>query len=367
MVQAAVMYGPGSPVEIQNFESPKLEDGAVLLETIYSEVCGTDVHLNKGQLAGIPYPIIPGHVSVGRVIDVNGEVCDIEGQAIMPGSTVTFLDVHNTCNHCWYCLVAKSSTKCPSRRVYGVTHSSVEGLFGGWSQQIHLQPGVKILQLPDTVSPLKFIAGGCALPTALHAVERGNVSIGDSVVVQGAGPVGLNAAILAKIAGARQVIIVDKLKHRLEMAARFGFTACLQLDENHKESHVDKVKALTGGHGADICIEATGSPRAIKDGIAMTRDSGQYIIVGHYSDTGVAEINPHLEINKKNLEIKGVWGVDFSHFYKALQVLESHDAPPGAQAKWEDMADKIYSLQDINQALDDVEHGRVVKAVIKPN
>src|SRR5512147_2948475 len=121
---AAVFPAPNEPIEFREFPEPDLEPGAALLHTIYSEVCGTDVHLHHGRLAGVPYPIIPGHVSVGRVAETGGAVFDIEGRPITTGSIVTFLDVHETCNNCWYCLVAKASTRCPSRKVYGITYSA---------------------------------------------------------------------------------------------------------------------------------------------------------------------------------------------------------------------------------------------------
>lgn len=71
-VRAAVMSGPGEPLRVESFPRPELAPGEVLLETVASEVCGTDVHLWHGRLAGVPYPIIPGHVSVGRVAESNG-------------------------------------------------------------------------------------------------------------------------------------------------------------------------------------------------------------------------------------------------------------------------------------------------------
>lgn len=97
MPLAAVMTAPNKPIEVQRLPDPKVEPGGILLETIYSEVCGTDVHLHHGRLAGVPYPIIPGHVSVGRVAETGGNVTDIDGNLITTGSVVTFLDVHETC------------------------------------------------------------------------------------------------------------------------------------------------------------------------------------------------------------------------------------------------------------------------------
>ncbi len=207
-LRAAVMPGADLPMEVRAFPQPVLEPGAILLETLYSEVCGTDVHLHHGHLAGVPYPIIPGHVSVGRVAETGGEVLDLDGAPFRPGDVITFLDVHETCGKCWYCTVAKASTRCPSRRVYGITYSASEGLLGGWAQAIYLKPGVKTLRLPPNLPPQRFIAAGCGLPTSVHAIERAEIKLGDNVVIQGSGPVGLNAIALAQLQGAGQVIAV---------------------------------------------------------------------------------------------------------------------------------------------------------------
>ena len=130
MVRAAVMKAPQQPLEVAEFALPRLEDGAVLLRTIYSEVCGTDVHLHQGHLAGVPYPIIPGHINVGEIVDLAGAPVDLDGQPLRKGQVATFLDVHETCGHCWYCTVAKTTTRCPHRKVYGITYSARDGPAG---------------------------------------------------------------------------------------------------------------------------------------------------------------------------------------------------------------------------------------------
>src|SRR3954466_2700894 len=129
------MPAPGAPLELREFERPR--DG-VLLQTLASEVCGTDVHLWKGQLAGVPYPIIPGHVSVGRVAETDGAL-DVDGHPLHEGQIVTFLDVYGTCGRCWFCTVARAGTRCPHRKVYGVTLSSDDGLLGGL-ERVHPPP-----------------------------------------------------------------------------------------------------------------------------------------------------------------------------------------------------------------------------------
>jgi len=362
MVKACVMVGPERPVEIQEFAEPAIEQGAVVLRTVYSEVCGTDVHLWHGRLAGVPYPIIPGHVSTGRVEATGGVVKDSDGQVLEPGDLVTFLDVHENCYSCWFCQVAHATTRCPKRRVYGITYSAQEGLLGGWSQKIYLKPGVKIIKLPDTLTAETFISGGCGLPTGFHAVERATIRLGDTVVVQGTGPVGLCACVFARLSGALNVIAIGAPAARLAMAEKMGADCVISIEDTTPSQRAEIVRSMTGGRGADVVIEATGVPQALAEGTDIVRDAGIYAVAGQYTDAGNVTLNPHRAINKKHLDIRGVWGTDFSHLYRAIQMLNKHRET----FPWTSMISRFYSLEQAGQALQDVEAGRVVKAVIKP-
>ncbi len=362
-VKAVVMEKNGNDINlaVKSFPEPDLEPGAVLLKTLYSEVCGTDVHLLKGQLAGVPYPIIPGHINVGMIENFNGTVCDLEGKPFQIGDEVVFLDVHETCQSCWYCLVAKASTRCPSRKVYGVTYSATDGLLGGWSEKIYLKPGVHILRLPSGLPAKDFIAGGCGAPTALHAVERADIGLNDSVVIQGAGPVGLFAAIFSILSGAGKVIVVDPAPVRIAVAEKMGVDHSVTAET--AAARIEAVLELTGGRGADITIEASGNPNAVVEGFEMTRDNGTYSIVGQYTDCGDITINPHTQINKKHIDIRGVWGIDYSHFYKTVQVMAKHRK----RFNWRKMISKLYTLDEVADAVRDVEALKVLKAVIAPS
>ena len=360
--RAAVMPAPDRPVEVREYPRPVLEPGAVLLETIYSEVCGTDVHLYHGHLAGVPYPLIPGHVNVGRVAETGGDVYDLDGAPLRMGDVITFLDVHETCGRCWYCTVAKATTRCPHRRVYGITYSADEGLLGGWSQAIYLKPGVKVVRLPENLTPERFIAAGCGLPTSVHAIERAGIQLGDSVVIQGSGPVGLNAVVLAQLQGAGQVIVVGAPALRLQMAKTLGADEIVDISDFGPAERTARVQELTGGRGSDVTIEATGVPAAVREGMQMTRDAGRLVVVGQYTDLGDLAINPHVDINRKHLEIRGCWGSDFSHFYRGVRVLARY----GDHFGWDRMITRTYSLAEANEALADVEQMKVVKALIQP-
>lgn len=362
-VKAAVIPAPNQPVEVREYPEPELEPGGALMRTLYSEVCGTDVHLLHGRLSGAPYPLIPGHINVGRLDALNGPVTDAFGDPVREGDLVTFLDVHETCNKCWFCLVAKATTRCPHRRVYGITYGANDGLLGGWSELVYLKPGVKIMRLPEGLSPELAIAGGCALPTAFHAVERGGVGLGHHVVVQGSGPVGLMACALSRLSGAQSVTVVGAPDSRLQTALTLGADEVISVERTDEAVRLARVRALTGGRGADITIEATGNPNAIPEGMRLTRDAGTYVVVGQYTDAGPVEFNPHLDLNRRHLDVRATWGIDFSHMYRSLHALERfREAFP-----WADVISRYYGLHEANEALKQVAAGSVVKAVICPN
>lgn len=362
-VRAAVMIAPHEPVEVRTFADPELEPGSILLETIASEVCGTDVHLHHGQLAGVPYPIIPGHVSVGRVLEARGVTEDAVSNPLAVGDTVTFYDVHETCHRCWFCLVARQPNRCPHRKVYGITYSAADGLLGGWSERIYLKPGVHVFKLPPTLSADDVIGGGCGLFTGFAAVERADIRMGDVVVVQGVGPVGLSACAFALLRGAARVIALGDPLSRLTLARRMGADSVLSVDDTEPEDRLHLVRGATGGRGADVIIEATGNPRAVEEGVSLVRDGGTYVVVGHYTDAGSATLNPHVDVNRKHLDIRGQWGTDFGHVARSLSLFARHrDRLPFAE-----IIGGRYGLDDTGQALADVEALRVTKAIIVPH
>lgn len=358
---AAVMPEPNVPIEVREIPLPELEPDSALLKVELSEVCGTDVHLHDGRLAGVPYPIIPGHVSVGVLERIRGTLRDINGRPFAEGDRITFLDVHRTCHECWYCLVAKASTRCPHRKVYGITYGVGEGLTGGWAEYIYIKPGVRCIRMGDVGSDL-FMAGGCSLPTALHSVERGEVTFGDAVLVLGAGPVGLSAIGLSVLRGARRVLCIGAPDDRLSYARMMGAQATLDFTGLSESERIEWVLERTEGRGADVTIECTGVPEAVTQAMRFTRDAGRVVVVGQYTDHGEIAFNPHLDLNKKHLDVRGCWGSDYSHFHRGVDTL----ATPAAVALWSQIELQRYTLSQINEALDDVAAGRSIKALVVP-
>jgi len=363
-IRAAVLAAPHERVRIESFPEPALEPGGALLRTAFSEVCGTDVHLADGKLAGVPYPIVPGHVSVGVLDKIHGTLRDVDGTPFREGDTAAFLDVHGSCGACWYCLVAKATTRCPSRRVYGITFGAREGLLGGWSEAIWLKAGTRLLRLPDGLDAATYIGGGCGLNTAMAALDRAEVRLGDRVVVLGVGPVGQSIIAFAALAGASEVLAIGEPDARLAFARRMGATHTLDLSRaRDREERAEWVRGLTSGRGADVVIEAAGPPLAVADALDMVRDGGRVVVAGQYTDGGAIELNPHVQINRKHADVRGSWGSDFSHFYRAIDVMARHHA----RIPWREMITRTYALDQAQDALDAVRRRDVVKAAIAPN
>ena len=354
------MREPHAPISIEEVTEPTLVSGSAMLRTKYSEVCGTDVHLHHGRLKGVPYPIIPGHVSVGHLEKIHGRIEDIEGVPFREGDLVTFLDVHETCGNCYECLVTKQTTRCAHRRVYGITYGLEDGPLGGWAEQIWMKPGVKILRMPRSVDSAQFIAGGCGLVTSVHAVERGDVRLGSSVAVLGVGPVGLGAIALSALAGAYPIVAIGAPDARLQAALQMGATHILSLDIPPTERASD-VRSINGGRGVDVVIEAAGVPEAVSQALDLVRDGGVVTVVGQYTNAGSVDINPHVQINRKHAEIRGCWGSDYSHFYRALQLLSHH----GTRMPFAEIALSRYPLDAADLALKSVENREAVKAIIE--
>jgi L-iditol 2-dehydrogenase len=235
-------------------------------------------------------------------------------------------------------------------------------LFGGWSQKVYLEPGVIVARLPDAVTFEAYIGGGCGLLTSVHIMERARLTIGDTVVVQGAGAVGLSAAALARRSGAGQVIVIGAPDDRLELATRMGADAVIDLDATTADERLEQVLALTGEIGADVVIEAAGSARAFEEGVRLVRNGGAYVIAGHYTNVGDSTINVHEHINRKHLDIRGCWGSEAGHFLRALRLLERY----ANEVPWAAIGAKTYGLGELNEALEIAGALKIPKALVDP-
>jgi threonine dehydrogenase-like Zn-dependent dehydrogenase len=118
----------------------------------------------------------------------------------------------------------------------------------------------------------------------------------------------------------------------------------------------------TSGRGADVVIEASGNPAALREGLEMLRDAGRYVVVGQYTDAGDITLNPHRHVNRKHAAILGCWGYEYTHLHRAVALLARHKD----RFRWRELVTAEYSLEQAARALEEMERMAVVKAVIRP-
>jgi threonine dehydrogenase-like Zn-dependent dehydrogenase len=358
-----VLRAFGEPLTIEEFELPSsIEAGAMVVASHYGGVCGTDLHLQQGHL-DVPTPLVLGHEGLGTVYELGPAVaCDTNGVPLRPGDSVMWAS-SIPCGHCVPCRMHRDPTLCENRLTYGVNRptTALPALSGSWAEYIYLRPGTTVVKLPEGIDPLAAMSLACAGPTMVRALmERRPVQLGETVVVQGSGPVGLAAAALAHVSGAAKVILAGGPEPRLGLASELGIG-------NHHVNVVESddpaaalahVVELTGGRGADLVVECTGVPRAIDQGLRLARRGGSYLVVGQYTDSGDATINPH-QIVHRRLDVIGSWAFTGTHLARYVALL------PQLLGRF-DLARLVtsYPLSDHAAALGDVAAGRVMKAVL---
>ena len=349
------------PLELRSYPLPnEIETDAALVKVEMAGICGTDVHLWKGQLP-IPRPIILGHETVGTIARLGEDVRkDWTGVPLALGDRVTW-SAGRLCGLCHNCSVLRQPTRCLNRSAYGISFASDEPphFSGGYAEYIYLRPGTAIFKLED-VSSEAILGAGCALVTAIHGLERMGISWGDKVVIQGSGPVGLAALAVVKSSGASETIVIGGPPERLELARKFGADHTIDIEEvSEPSSRLDRVMQLTGG--ADAVVECVGIPVVVGEGLEMCRDGGKYLVLGHYGDAGTTPLNPHV-ITRKQLTVYGSWASEPRHMSAAIEFLKKE----GERFPFERLISHRFPLDQAFEALQTTARWSSSKSVIVP-
>jgi L-iditol 2-dehydrogenase len=158
------------------------------------------------------------------------------------------------------------------------------------------------------------------------------------------------------------VVAIGDPQTRLELATLLGADVTISLSGVPPDEREAAIRELTAGRGVDVALECAGNPAAVPEGFKLLRDGGTYVIAGHYTDVGEATINPHIDINRKHADVRGRWGLDFNHFYRALHLVAKHRE----RLPFSRVIGGRYGLEEAGQALADVEALTVTKAIIAP-
>jgi threonine dehydrogenase-like Zn-dependent dehydrogenase len=278
----AVLTAYGKPFELRDYEVPDPEPGAVVLRVTQSAICGSDLHMFRGDSHRIPVPEggrAMGHEGTGVVHALGkGVTTDFLGNPLREGDRV----IHSVivpCNRCHLCL--RDAPNLCLNKTATPPAGSYPYFVGTFADYYYAPPRMPIFRVPDELSDEVLAPVNCAMGTATQGLLSAGVGQGDYVVVQGAGGLGLTAVAMAKDMGADKVIVFDRLRGRLTMAMEFGADYAIDLnDYPDPEQRIELVKDMTNGRGADVVLELVGLAELLPEGVAMLRNGGTYVDIG---------------------------------------------------------------------------------------
>ena len=358
--------GPGKPFEIETVTLPEVGAGEILIKVTRANICGSDVHAWHGTFAtrglGGQLPTVLGHEMVGAVEALgDGVSTDSNGKPLQPGTRVVF-PYFFCCHRCRNCLAGKRNA-CINLKMAMLGRADEPPYFvGGYADYYLLPAGAVLYTVPDSVSDDIAAGANCALSQVMYGLERVDLQLGETVVVQGAGALGLYAIAVAKARGAATVIAIDGVPERLELATAFGADRVIDMTEVAEvKDRARIVRALTDGQGADVVVEVVGHPSAIDEGLKLLGQFGRYVEIGNINIGKTFEFDPSRFVFGNKTMI-GVSLYDPEVLSRALTFLEQNqDRLPLNR-----LAAACYSLDDIDEAFAAAEGKRDVRASIVP-
>jgi threonine dehydrogenase-like Zn-dependent dehydrogenase len=349
------------PLVLKTFPLPALKEGEVLVKIEAAGVCGSDVHMWEGRDPRIRLPMILGHEGAGAIVEMIGGKKDIHGNPLKVGDRVLW-SRGVTCGRCYFCKVKMEPSLCPNRWVHGIHTSCAEPpyLTGNYAEYLPLDAQIVFFKIDPAIDLATLVPASCSGATTAHAFDLSGMEAGDSVLVQGVGPLGIFAVAFARSRGASQIIVIGGTEERLKMCRAFGATLLLNRNRLSREERKEAVGEATRGLGVDVAFEMAGEPEALKECIASVRTGGACVSAGFGEPHGRVEIDCFHDFGRKNLRLQGVWVSEVRHTYMALQLMLSRLQDFGK------LITHRFPLQGANEALRVMKTKEAVKAVLLP-
>lgn len=313
--------------KVHDTTKPDVGPNDVLIEVKHAGICGTDLHIWHGSYALAQYPLIPGHEFSGVVSKIGDKVT-----TTTVGARVT-ADPNLPCHTCYFCQ-KRQFNQCLNLKAVGVTRD------GGFAQYVGV-PESAVFPIGD----LSFAAAAMLEPLAcvVWGLKQVQIQAGDSMLIFGAGPMGLLMLQAAKHAGAARVVVVDREESRLKRARDLGAFATFKADAfNHMLAHD------LNPHGFDIVADATGIPKVIEGSVRYLRSGGKLWVFGVAPDKALITVSPY-EIFRKDLKIIGSFALNKT-FHEAIALVQA-----GA-VKLEPLISHQLPLERFGEAMHFAEH-----------
>jgi threonine dehydrogenase-like Zn-dependent dehydrogenase len=364
--RAAAFYGYGQPFRFNDYPVPEPEPGAALVRISLANVCGSDLHVWRGELdpvkRGRAVPIHQGHEGTGRISALGqGVTTDSNGAPLAVGNRVVF-SYFFPCGRCRVCLNGKEWS-CPNRMHHRATSCDVwpnfKGTFGDY---FYLFPNHTVFKVPDELDDELVVGLNCAMAQVVCGWDLAGLTVNENVVIQGAGGLGLYAIAVARERGAGRIIVIDGVAERLEVASMFGADELLDLrDLPEPAQRIKRVKELTDGWGADVVMDVAGFPQVVEEGVQMAGSGGRYVEIGNISPGLTYPADPALW-TVQNITLLGNNHYGRRHLRDALEILRRtrHKYP------FERIVSHKFPLEDINEVMAAQDQGHVTRASLVP-
>lgn len=362
----AAFTGVRRPFELREFPVPDPEPGTILVKVRMANVCGSDLHIWRGEYdvsrgQREPLCLSIGHEMTGEVAVLgDGVTCDSAGEPLAVGDRIVY-QYFCPCGRCRSCLRG-TTARCAEGLRYRFPPTDYPHFNAAYGQFYYLRPGQAVFKVPDNVPDDLAGPANCALAQVIEGLDRGEVGLGDTLVIQGAGGLGLNAVAVARERGVSRLIVIDGIASRLELAREFGADETLLLDEYPKpEDRVRRVKELTDGWGADAVLELVGSAAVLPEGIEMLAQGGTYLEIGNINQKQRVEIQPAALVHGGK-RILGIMWYRPESLQKGLQFLSTRRQ----RYPFDKILSHHYPLTAIDEAIRNQDAGRIQRAALLP-
>jgi L-iditol 2-dehydrogenase len=305
----------------------------VIVKQELAGMCGTDRHVFNGDWPNHPFPVLLGHENVGVIHALGRDVTtDFAGRPVKVGDRVVTIATGGACGQCYNCVVLNLPGQClhpapPPGRLPTVDGLAVHVFGGGYAELVRLQ-APRYVMFKTELDPATAVMLE-PLSNSIHGFERTPIHLGDTVVIQGSGGIGLPAVAVARLLGALRIIVVGGPKGRLELARECGADVCIDIaDVPAADERIRLVREETPrGMGADIVVGATGIAATVTEGIAYLRYGGQLCEIGNATDSGTIPFSPYRDLVSKRAILAGISGTGVEQYALALSVLEKGGFP----------------------------------------
>ncbi|WP_083706174.1 zinc-binding dehydrogenase [Arthrobacter sp. QXT-31] len=355
--RVAVMTSP-RVLDYAEYALPAPEPGAILMRVSRANVCGSELHIWNGK-----HPVKKsgglGHEMVGTVAAIGKDrATDNAGQPLSVGDHIV-ATYFQTCDRCARCLGGQPNLCDNAYEFFGKQPGEAPHFHAAFGTHYYIHPRQHVYKVPDEIPDSVAASANCALSQVTFGIDQIGLQYGETLLIQGAGGLGLNAIAVAKERGAA-VIVIDRSEPRLVQAQRFGADHIINMGEIPElDDRIEVIQGLTAGQGPDVAMEVTGAPAAFSEGLQQLRRGGRYVVMGNLSPGSTVPFDPGY-VTRKALTIRHVDRYEGRYLHKSLKFLAEHQGkyPFGA------LVDATFTLDGVEEALEKSLAREVTRAAI---